>query len=373
MQQLDVRGDWFPRTDTSPGLPNPVAFGLLPGSSNTSLDAALRAIGVGFSARESDESGLKHVVLEDGARRTDLWIDPQRGWNPVRVRFQNDGVVAWEVRSQLAKFGDRWFPELIETIRPRTATGEIPAYTIRVSELEVNAADHPKTLGPADIGVDVGREFLKHDADGKPVEIAFFDGAKLTSSDDFHARLRRGELKFGPNYRKALAQLDRESKKLEETQDSNPAYLAFKKIRLRPVGSWDWRDFEDSWSAYTERQVKLHQMSLEQAEAARRILRDCRERAAAHIRAHRAEYEQIESRVTAFEESNASADTPREADRLAKAFAELHAPIDEIFESQLKPRIDALLTRDQRKRADEMRCPVPSSGPATNAPSAGAP
>lgn len=103
------------------------------------------------------------------------------------------------------------------------------------------------------------------------------------------------------------------------------------------------------WSAYVESFVKSHALNAEQATAARGILNDCVAKARAYLEAHEPEMRALASEI----ETAIAFRALSPAERRKKLLSPLKSrkPIDAIFDHQLKPRLEALLTADQRRAA----------------------
>ena len=61
-------------------------------------------------------------------------IDPDRGWNPVRVQYIYRGEVLNEAISDFEKHGDVWFPKSV-------ATSTVPVMSLRRSRCSLRRSD----------------------------------------------------------------------------------------------------------------------------------------------------------------------------------------------------------------------------------------
>ena len=137
--------------------------------------------------------------------------------------------------------------------------------------------------------------------------------------------------------RKALL----ESASVATTQEAQPP--ARKLIR---------RTVESEWEAYTRRFIARYRLNDEQTERALAILRDCQKQGNQYLQRRRAEFEKLETRQKAAQQSQKKG-TAKELAAIQTELKKLRQAIDEIFEKQLKPRLDKLPTRAQRQAAEE--------------------
>jgi hypothetical protein len=81
-----------------------------------------------------------------------IWQDPARESQAVRSQLRSDGQVAFEARTQLTRWGDRWFPSEVEYFRA-TREGLAHVMTARIKRARFDdPAMEPLTL--ADAGID---------------------------------------------------------------------------------------------------------------------------------------------------------------------------------------------------------------------------
>jgi hypothetical protein len=309
---------------------------------------------------EGRDGGLDVVAVNKGdGITTTYWLDPQRGGLPVRARTEHDEGGWWsESRSTLKQFDGVWFPEVVEIYSSRYKDGREPDGIIRVCSATFNRPEHPQRLTPADIGMEPGIGVEVRGADMKLQMSGKWDGEKVVSFEEFAERLRRGEVTEGPNFIRAAvkAQAEGVQQRLAagETEGGVAAILrgsmTFEQAReallLTP------KQYESLWEAYTKAFIKTYQLNEEQTQKALSILKSCQEQGEAHISKYKSDLESLDQRVKALtnlkgeERSKVEAEIRRERVRLLK-------PLNDIFERDLKPRLDKLPTRAQRKAAEE--------------------
>jgi hypothetical protein len=110
------------------------------------------------------------------------------------------------------------------------------------------------------------------------------------------------------------------------------------------------KDFESKWEAYVREFIKKYRLNDEQTQRALAILKDCQEKGQRYIKSRSAELEKLDRLVAEMKDSK----DKRNVDRIAKINtqrAKLLEPLNEIFERQLKPRLEKLPTSAQRRAA----------------------
>lgn len=113
------------------------------------------------------------------------------------------------------------------------------------------------------------------------------------------------------------------------------------------------KNYETEWEAYTRDFIAKYQLNEEQTQKAMTILKSCQDNAAKVAAGNKSEMEQLEKREAELRSSKDAAAKGKELGEITKRKEALTKPIGDIFETQLKPRLDRLPTRAQRKAADE--------------------
>lgn len=312
------------------------------------------------SARVYDEwmDGELHVVTsKDAYGTTKYWIDSQRGWNPVRVARYADGELVAESRSTLKQFGEHWFPEIVMYFQPSFKNGKEPLEIVRIHSAEFNRPEHPQKLTPYDIGIDIGMPIDLYEEQMRPQTISahgtvFWDGEKVVSSAEYGERVRSGELRAGPHYRRLIARYRERAAAVKATASQLIAARL-----VRPAGNWTWKVYESIWEGYTRQFIEKYKLDAEQAETAWRILKSCQEQAEGYLSKHKADFEKLDVELKKFQtkenKKQKRDQLEKRADLLGERFVALMKPIDDIFEKQLRPRLDKLPTRAQRAAVKE--------------------
>lgn len=120
-------------------------------------------------------------------------------------------------------------------------------------------------------------------------------------------------------------------------------------------------NFESQWEAYVREFIQRYQLDEGQTQRAQSILKDCQDMAQRIMQKNKAAIEELDKKVLELGQSK-EGDKLRELTEINARRTKLTEPIDQIFERQLKPRLEKLPTRAQRQAAE-----------ATSRPAVGAP
>ncbi|MCG3126974.1 MAG: hypothetical protein CHACPFDD_01830 [Phycisphaerae bacterium] len=288
-----------------------------------------------------EEDGMPVITIENGNQSTRLWIDPSRGYSPVRVARVDDGKIQYESRSELQQYDGVWYPAVVRFYRTSFRDGKEPFEIIRVHGAAFNQPGQPRSFRPEDIGIEPGVNILHFNDLGQELNILFWDGARLISPDEFGEREKAGELRVSPAVQAELARLEAERARREEKM----AAFAADPTLLQP----STQRTLTAWEKYVLDFIERYELNTEQAEKARSILKECQETAATHIARHKGEFEALEKEYAALDRTN----TPEKAQRREERRGELFKPLDDIFEKELKPRLEKLPTRAQRAAVEK--------------------
>jgi hypothetical protein len=174
----------------------------------------------------------------------------------------------------------------------------------------------------------------------------WWDGGQLIPSDEYRRRVDSGELVIGPTVARELSRLRaRAIARAQAVEANQPTTSTSQPARLDPLGKWE---------RYTLSFIERHQLDGGQRERALAILRDCREMGNVHLTRTR-------ERIARWEERRQTAgsrpSSAVESDALERERRQIVEPLDRIFEDKLKPRLDALLTTEQRRAASQPVAP----------------
>ena len=336
-----VSGEMYPNVDNA----GEVVFdfrmiGLLPlPATMHRLDRSIMSFGSaapprGF--RERDVDGLREVCADQADREVTLcWlIDPARGWNPVRVEQYANGQLTSRCENELAQLDGVWFP-----VNSRYYDGvgnEI--YRIEIESAVLDPSKLPAQLRPEDIGVGTGMTITVIDGDEGEHKV-YVNDLGLVTKEEYFALHRQGTITDDPRIEQA-------AQRLRASRNNNSVFgePASRPTASAPVVTPHISD--DDWERYVREFVVRYKLNDEQTQNALTILAQCREKRAAHSRATRPRVDAIASKLIVERDREAAA-------RLKSDIAELQAPIDRIFEENLKPRLERLPTRAQRAAAGD--------------------
>jgi hypothetical protein len=131
---------------------------------------------------------------------------------------------------------------------------------------------------------------------------------------------------------------------------SNAAQPAGRGARNRPAALA--RDFEGEWQRYVREFIDKYQLNEEQTAKANSILKDCQEQAGRVVKSRAEQIEQLDKQIADLTRSD-SKDKGKQITAANEQKNKLLQPVIDIFEKQLKPRLDGLPTRAQRRAAEE--------------------
>ena len=111
---------------------------------------------------------------------------------------------------------------------------------------------------------------------------------------------------------------------------------------------------EGEWERYVKDFIAKYQLNDEQTQQANAVLEDCKKQADQYTRSRQSMIDEIDKRTGELKESKekeGASERGAEMSKLAQRRTELLAPIAQIFERQLKPKLEKLPTRAQRRAA----------------------
>lgn len=128
---------------------------------------------------------------------------------------------------------------------------------------------------------------------------------------------------------------------------------------------------ESEWEKYVREFCERFKLNDQQQQQAQLKLKECQEKASQIALGQKSELEAIDQRIVSVGSSN-SKDKAKELADLNKQKEKLGEPIKKIFDQQLKPALDKLPTRAQRKEAEAAAAKGPAPKPSASRPSVGA-
>lgn len=270
-------------------------------------------------------------------------LDPRRGWNAVRIAgyrgAPKDGELLCLTTCELRDFDGVWLPAVTVYSFPHDDQ-------VRV-EIEAVRRD-PQSARPRFTGEDLGLEpgFSIAPQDGDPPRGGFrWSGTKLVSAQEWRDMVRSGA-RPGPTLQRELR------------GEMSPLYTQEERELLRGF----WRDnrqrvagqHEEMWEAYVRRFITQYNLDDDQRQKAALILEECQAKARQYIESRK---DEIEANLTV---DDADGDSRAGRTRLAAVLR----PVQDIFENELKPRLNRLPTRAQ-SAAQLGATTAPATQPAT--------
>jgi hypothetical protein len=330
----------FPGSIRMTDLRDPRTIGLNFFRTDDTFESQVATLGVGPIVWQVDESDGLTVVTGSVSLGSAKWfLDPARDGNPVRIELHPTDGESSRIEIQYRRWDDVWFPELIEERALRDAGGRA-GMSMRILHAAFNRAEHPARLGPQHIGIEprTNIEFR----DREPVELRMWDGENAVTAEEYLARLRSGEALRGPT-------LEREMARLHVLNERRGDFEKFREqlerrgLLLEPIP----RELSE-WERYTLAFIRRHQCDEGQKERALAILRDCTDEGASYLSRNKSDFDAFDEKYDALR-GELIVDQRRWEPLIAERLRLLE-PLDRIFSERLKPRLDGLLTSEQRQR-----------------------
>ena len=303
--------------------------------------------GVEVRSWEQERVGDNYMVTMVGTSTSGAdcrltWeINPDKGWNAERIVFDTP-LRKWEAVCGLKQFDDTWLPAKTDYLEDGNLVE-----SVEIVAASVNQPSDPAAFTPGALDLEPGTNINgKHLGTGFG-KVLIWNGDSISTSADWFADVKAGRRQWGPTFQRIQRGEHVPNPYLTDEQRA-----ASDLARQRLTVSTRLVEHEGLWQAYVEQFIARYQLNKEQSEKAWKILAACRERAQRFLSKHRAELTSLHEQINAADKN----DKKRIA-RLEARLAEARAPIDKIFEEQLKPRLDKLPTRAQRKAADAPNSP----------------
>ncbi|MFO0838444.1 MAG: hypothetical protein U1D55_07930 [Phycisphaerae bacterium] len=319
-------------------------LGVSPDSGGLRGEVGLRAIWESnytiHSWREEIDAGI-HVVTADlgDGRTVTWWVNPEKGWNAERVLFQGRAS-SYEAISTLERFGDTWFPRRVQYLQ----NGQV-IESVEVASAVFNSPQAPRRFSPSDIGVEVGTHLQIRNHRHEPGEIWRWNGDAVVKDSEWYRELETGRRDWGPWLKKQHA---------GTWESDNPYTQAWERDRNRLDSKSRRAEFEIKkrtglWEEYVEDFIRRYDLNAEQTEKAHAALKNCQTESDRHIQRVRTELVAVVDELATVQKQGTDNEAVK---RLEERRDKLTAPLERIFEDQLKPRLDRLPTRAQRQKAE---------------------
>jgi hypothetical protein len=128
----------------------------------------------------------------------------------------------------------------------------------------------------------------------------------------------------------------------------------------RPAGKSAGKEFESQWEKYVREFIEKYKLNDEQSQKAYAVLEDCEAQANRYVQGRKGQIEQYDKQIEELKSSKDKEKSKKIAE-LTEKRNQLMSPIDRVFEKQLKPRLEKLPTRAQRRAAEAAAKKKPGS------------
>jgi len=123
-------------------------------------------------------------------------------------------------------------------------------------------------------------------------------------------------------------------------------------------------DFASAWEKYVQDFIAKYELNAEQQERAMKILKSCQQQGHMYLRKRQPQIEKLDRQIAELREAS-DKDKVAQRSKLEAERRSLAAGVNEIFEKQLKPRLERIPTRAQREAAQKGGRRGPLPGPKT--------
>lgn len=294
---------------------------------------------ISWSQDQYDDYYIVRGQHQSGALLT-WYIAADRGWNAERITLEFDGKILAEVQCTLEKFGETWFPADTRYYRDGALRETVSVQAARFND----DADLDRfTLH--DLGVEPGSTISEQGAGPRAgLELLTWTGQGIGQFSEWLERVRSGKWNWGPTHQKVQRSGVFESR-YDTPEQLKQRRLFWRAFRIKTA----LKGHEGLWAQYVRDFINRYQLDREQSEKANLILLECQRRADELIQRRRNQLTELVSEML----DAAAAGRTLEADRFRQRLQEGLRPIETIFEHSLKPRLEPIPTRAQRKAAEE--------------------
>jgi len=321
------------------------AIGTLPVGGNVDHSEGLASIWgtqqIPIGNWRQEKRGELYIVTgeQDNGGLLTWYINPDKGWNAERITFTADGAVRAEAVCELREYGATWLPARTDYYRD----GQL-VKSVTIDSAAFNRPADKGRFTPGDVGMEPGTNVWIQNLPSKPGEMLAWNGEDVTSFDRWIDDVESGKRLPGPTFRRMRAG---ESYSSPYETDEQRAQRKISEVTSRVRRAMNRH--QTLWEIYVREFIERHKLNDTQSQEAHQLLKKCQERANAHIDRNKSRWTTLQSKV----EVAAKEGKTDEVKKLTEEIAKLAAPLEEIFEKQLKPGLDKIPTRAQRKAVEE--------------------
>lgn len=333
---------------------DPRALGMNPSFNVADLDEAIAGFprsGIPRDYHSEVIDGIHRVTAALETGREIIWhINPAKQWNAERVEYRKDGEFIKEMVISLRQRDGIWFPDVVKL---RRGPQREVVQTWRIESATFNRPEHKQELTLSDIGVEPGMNIMPQgqaaaEHSKKQVEDGLshfhyrvWNGTSAVTREEYRAAKAAGLVRSSPTIQ---ALLDRAGR--SPPRHAEPAAPR----RGAPLASVV--ELLSEWEQYVRQFIARYKLAEEQSQKALTILKDCQELAKRYLNRNEAKIEQLEVRLRAARKSR-EPDAGKQRAAILAQMAKVREPVENIFETRLKPRLEKLPTRAQRKSAGD--------------------
>ncbi|MCA9242973.1 MAG: hypothetical protein KDA32_03385 [Phycisphaerales bacterium] len=283
----------------------------------------------------------KKIIIEGNADWREILTDEQKRMHDEDLALMHESFETTQGQIDAMVTGDMTVDEFakVSTNRPRSRGA-------RTAKANQNPA--PKVYTPTDIeqkqnGVDPDADFAKAEESGFGAE----DGKIVKEAPIDRTPKRRhaspeAEIVKGNDGSKSPEVNPQPPGRSPHEPRSNAATAVRSKTATRQ---------ESDWERYTREFCEKYELNDEQRQRAQSILTDCEKQRDRYLEKKKATLEDLDKRIAELRQSK-DKDAGTQVTTLTQQKTDLEAPVQRIFDRQLKPRLERLPTSAQRKAAE---------------------
>jgi len=245
-------------------------------------------------------------------------FDANRDYAVTRARAETDGIVQESV-SELADYGDLWFPRKVTYLRDGTVTAEVE---ILDGDFSAPGED---SFGFGDMELLSGVQLPTLDEKGRR-NMRIWDGQKFVSPREWFATADQSERVAWESRMKAT--------------DYGASPLPF-----RTAQQWDAMRITRRpglWEEYVRAFIREHTLDTSRIRKAWEVHKECQRLAYRFMKDHEPEQRKLDEQIASVRSEPAGDLRDRRLEELDKLRDKLLDPIDDIFRKQLRPRLEML-------------------------------
>jgi len=283
--------------------------------------------------------GPVHVITgttRSGATIT-WYINAERDWNAERIEYRTS-YAQWDMVASLRQWDGVWFPEETRYY----VNGKLKEKVV-VTHAKLDQTKAARSFQPDDIGIESGYPVMAQNlppASGP--NLRRWGGDRIITHAEYVKEVKANPAKLNPKLREQWSGTYHDPY-LTPTQQQ--AMKADSRARLT---HYYLHLHEGVWERYVREFIQRYKLNDEQSQKAWLLLLECQRKADTLVSRDRAKMTRL---LNAWLQAREAGDKS-EVERLSARFTRLRKPIDDLFSKRLKPGLERLPTRAQRKQAE---------------------